>query len=97
MDIAAVPRTWRCSQRGLQCLSEQLVDAAQDTPDTKVPASTLAGGTVLRFARHNRLGDALGIVTGLEHYCRDNDVASVAVTGSSIFADVVEVFASERV
>ncbi|HCA86436.1 MAG TPA: hypothetical protein DEQ61_13575 [Streptomyces sp.] len=49
------------------------------------------------FARHNRLGDALGIVTGLEHYCRDNAVASVAVTGSPILAEVVEVFACERV
>ncbi len=49
------------------------------------------------FARHNRLGDALGIVTGLEHYCRDNAVASIAVTGSPALAEVVEVFACERV
>lgn len=29
VDIAAFPRTWRCGQRGLRCLSEQLVDAAR--------------------------------------------------------------------
>ncbi|MFD5319421.1 glycosyltransferase family 9 protein [Streptomyces sp. NPDC127098] len=51
----------------------------------------------MQFARHNRLGDALGIVTGLEHYCRDNNVASVAVTGSRALAEVVDVFACEQV
>ncbi|MET8679967.1 glycosyltransferase family 9 protein [Streptomyces sp. NPDC004647] len=97
VDIAAAPRTWRCGQRGLRCLSDQLVDAARVPSEVDTPPSTLLGGSVMWFARHNRLGDALGIVTGLEHYCRDNAVASVAVTGSPILAEVVEVFACERV
>ncbi|WP_107499078.1 hypothetical protein [Streptomyces sp. SM12] len=97
VDIEATPRTWRCGQRGLRCLSDQLIDAAHAPPGRVATASTLAEGTVLRFTRHNRLGDALGIVTGLEHYCRDNAVASVAVTGSPALAEVVEVFACERV
>lgn len=97
VDIAAVPRTWRCGQRGLRCLNDQLVDAARVPPEADPPPSTLPEGTVMRFARHNRLGDTLGIVTGLEHYCGDNAVASVAVTGSPILAEVVEVFACERV
>lgn len=98
VDIAAVPRTWRCGQRGLRCLSDQLADAAKipSRADTS-QLTTLAEGAVLWFARHNRLGDALGIVAGLEHYCRDNAVASVAVTGSPILASVVELFACERV
>lgn len=97
VDIAAVPRTWRCGQRGLRCLSDQLADAAKAPLGADVSESALAEGTVMSFARHNRLGDALGIVTGLEHYCRDNAVASVAVTGSHILASVVEVFACDRV
>ncbi|MFJ2195346.1 hypothetical protein [Streptomyces violaceusniger] len=97
VDIAAVPRTWRCGQRGLRCLGDQLVDAAKAASREDTTLSTLAEGTVMRFARHNRLGDALGIVTGLEHYCRDNAVASIAVTGSSALAEVAEVFACERV
>ncbi|UYB40936.1 hypothetical protein SLV14_003614 [Streptomyces sp. Je 1-4] len=97
-DIPAVPRTWRCGQRGLRCLSEQLADAARLPSEAdKAPPTTLPGGSVMRFARHNRLGDALGIVTGLEQYCRDNAIASVAVTGSPILAEVVEVFACGRV
>lgn len=94
VDIAEVPRTWRCGQRGLRCLTDQLLAPTPSPPEMR---STLTGGTALRFDRHNRLGDSLGIVTGLEHYCRDNDVTSVAVTGSPILADVVKVFASERV
>ncbi|MCC3766084.1 glycosyltransferase family 9 protein [Streptomyces sp. UNOC14_S4] len=97
VDIAAVPRTWRCGQRGLRCLSDQLVGAAKVPPAADATLSTLAEGSVMQFARHNRLGDALGIVTGLEHYCRDNSVASAAVTGSPILAEVVEVLACERV
>ncbi|MGW1374740.1 glycosyltransferase family 9 protein [Streptomyces sp. NPDC002446] len=97
VDIAAVPRTWRCGQRGLRCLSDQLVDAAKDPSGAGTSMSTLPGGAVMRFARHNRLGDALSIVTGLERYCHDNAVTSVAVTGSPILAEVVEVFACERV
>ncbi|WP_405842639.1 hypothetical protein OG528_30095 [Streptomyces platensis] len=97
VDIAAVPRIWRCGQRGLRCLSDKLADAATVPLEANTLPSSLAEGAVMRFARHNRLGDALGIVTGLEHYCRDNAVASVAVTGSPILASVVEVFACERV
>ncbi|WP_183091280.1 glycosyltransferase family 9 protein [Streptomyces radicis] len=97
VDIAAAPRTWRCGQRGLRCLSDQLVGAAGAASEADTPPSTLSTGSVLWFARHNRLGDALGIVTGLEHYCRDNDVPSIAVTGSRALAEVVEVFACERV
>ncbi|CAM5729647.1 hypothetical protein SANTM175S_01847 [Streptomyces antimycoticus] len=74
-----------------------LVDAANVASRVDTPPSTPAGESVMRFARHNRLGDALGIVTGLEHYCRDNAVASVAVSGSPILAEVVEVFACEWV
>lgn len=97
LDIPALPRTWRCGHRGLRCLGNQLVDASSVPPGTETPPSTLAEGTALRFARHDRLGDALGIVTGLEHYCRDNAVASVAVTGAPVLGRVVEVFACERV
>ncbi|MGY4954789.1 hypothetical protein [Streptomyces nigrescens] len=97
VDIPAVPRTWRCGQRGLRCLSEQLTDAARVPSEADAPPATLPDGSVMRFARHNRLGDALGIVTGLENYCRDNAIASVAVTGSPILAEVVEVFACGRV
>lgn len=97
VDIPAVPRTWRCGQRGLRCLSEQLADAARVPSEADTPPTTLPDGSVMRFARHNRLGDALGIVTGLENYCRDNAIASVAVTGSPILAEVVEVFACGRV
>ncbi|MGI5259319.1 hypothetical protein [Streptomyces angustmyceticus] len=97
VDIPAVPRTWRCGQRGLRCLSEQLADAARAPSEADTPPTTLPDGSVMRFARHNRLGDALGIVTGLENYCRDNAIASVAVTGSPILAEVVEVFACGRV
>ena len=97
VNIAAVPRTWRCGQRGLRCLGDQLVDAARLSSEAETPPSTLPAGSVMRFARHNRLGDSLGIVSGLEHYCRDNAVESVVVTGSPILAEVVEVFACERV
>ncbi|MEV6314280.1 glycosyltransferase family 9 protein [Streptomyces sp. NPDC051776] len=97
VDIAAVPRTWRCGQRGLRCLSEQLTHAAGVPSEADTPPSTLPEGSVMRFTRHNRLGDALGIATGLEHYCRDNGVASIAITGSPALAEVVEVFACERV
>ncbi|MFI7094882.1 hypothetical protein [Streptomyces lydicus] len=97
VDIPAVPRTWRCSQRGLRCLSDQLVDLAKVPPEASTPPTTLPDGSVMRFARHSRLGDALSIVTGLERYCRDNAIASVAVTGSPILAEVVEVFACGRV
>ncbi|KNE83820.1 glycosyltransferase family 9 protein [Streptomyces xinghaiensis] len=96
-DIAEAPQTWRCGQRGLRCLSDQLADAARAPSEGETPLSTLPEGSVLQFVRHNRLGDALGIVTGLEHYCRDNAVASVGVTGSRALAEVVEVFACERV
>lgn len=97
VDIPAAPRTWRCNQRGLHCLSDQLADDAEAPSRAEMPPTALAEGTVMCFARHNRLGDSLGIVAGLEHYCRDNAVASVAVTGSPILAEVVEVFACERV
>ncbi|NJQ13593.1 glycosyltransferase family 9 protein [Streptomyces bohaiensis] len=97
VDIEATPRTWRCGQRGLRCFSDQLADTAHAPRGAATSASTLAEGTVLRFARHNRLGDALSIVTGLEHYCCDNAVKSVAVTGSPILSQVVELFACERV
>lgn len=96
VDIPVVPRTWRCGQRGLRCLGDQLANARR-VPRERSSSSTLAEGTVMRFVRHNRLGDSLGIVAGLEHYCRDNAVASAAVTGSPILAEVVEVFACERV
>lgn len=97
VDIPAVPRTWRCGQRGLSCLSEQLADAARVPSEADTPPTTLPDGAVMWFARHNRLGDALGIVTGLENYCRDNAIGSVGVTGSPILAEVVETFACGRV
>lgn len=97
VNIAAAPRTWRCGQRGLRCLSDQLAHAANAPSGAGTSTSKLAEGTVMSFSRHNRLGDSLGIVAGLEQYCRDNAVASVAVTGSSILAEVVDVFACDRV
>ncbi|MEO3756224.1 glycosyltransferase family 9 protein [Streptomyces sp. B6B3] len=97
VDIAAAPQTWRCGQRGLRCLSDQLVDTVGALSHEGTPPSTLLDGAMMLFTVHNRLGDALSIVTGLEHYCRDNGVASVVVTGSHALAGVVETFACERV
>ena len=97
VDIAAAPQTWRCGQRGLRCLSDQLVDTFGALSHEGTPPSTLLDGAVMLFTVHNRLGDALSIVTGLEHYCRDNGVTSVVVTGSHALAEVVETFACERV
>ncbi|WP_020502355.1 glycosyltransferase family 9 protein [Sciscionella marina] len=98
INIPAVPPSWRCGQRGLRCFSEQIADTTRAlSPSDDVALSRLTAGSVMRFSRHNRLGDALGIVSGLEHYCRDNDVESVAVSGSHSLAEVVEAFACDRV
>lgn len=97
VDIATAPRTWRCGQRGLYCLTDQLANASHVQPAANTARSSLPRDSTIRFDRHNRLGDALSIVTGLEHYCRDNAVASVVVTGSSILAEVVDLFACQRV
>lgn len=97
VTIPATPRTWRCGHRGLSCFVDQLAAAPHALAASGTCTSTLAEGTVLRFDRHNRLGDALSIVTGLERYCRDNVVYRVAVTGSPALAEVVGMLDCKRV
>lgn len=97
VTIPATPRTWRCGHRGISCFIAQLAAAPHALAESDTCTSGLAEETILRFDRHNRLGDALSIVTGLERYCRDNAVHQVAVTGSPALAEVVQTLDCERV
>ena len=52
----------------------------------------LRDGFIVKFNRHNKLGDALGICTGLDAYAKFNRINRIKITGKGAFKDVMEAF-----